>query len=209
MQGLLAAGDCGGAGAGGILSAVFAGGAGKRRRWTRPSPDRTKLNQEVTQLQVYKQRYGELKSADGRVEQATGYAEDHRAGRKRNRRIYPFGAGRGERSPTCNSPLTARQIVTEGISLRDAVRDASRRPVFQYSGFLRPLSRLSRIINVGDLQFADPMETPRKARKYPLRPGTTVSGIFTITTYFTKPADTTERRGRCGKAGVKSYSASE
>ena len=40
--------------------------APKRRFFLRPDPDqavqkRTKLNQEVTQLQVYKQRYGELK----------------------------------------------------------------------------------------------------------------------------------------------------
>ncbi len=40
----------------------------RSRRWRRSAPtydkavqQRTKLNQEVTQLQVYKQRYGELK----------------------------------------------------------------------------------------------------------------------------------------------------
>ncbi len=39
----------------------------------------------------------------------------------------------------------------------------------------------------GDLEFAD----PDKARggHYTLRPGSTVSGIFTATTYFTKPGD--------------------
>ena len=49
------------------------------------------------------------------------------------------------------------------------------------------MSRLSRIINVGDLKF----ENPDKASgvKYPLRPGTTVTAVFTATTYFTKPAD--------------------
>jgi hypothetical protein len=26
--------------------------------------------------------------------------------------------------------------------------------------------------------------------KYPLRPGTSVTGVFTATTFFTKPADT-------------------
>jgi len=35
-----------------------------------------------------------------------------------------------------------------------------------------------------------------------VRPGTTVSGIFTATTYFTKPADATPMAGGA-KAGVK------
>jgi hypothetical protein len=54
--------------------------------------------------------------------------------------------------------------------------------------FFGRLGRLSRIINVGDLAFDDPDKA--KGAKYPVRPGTTVSGIFTATTFFTKPADT-------------------
>ncbi len=45
----------------GVVLAVFAGGAGTRRRSIRPCEQRTALSDEVTQLQVYKQRYGELK----------------------------------------------------------------------------------------------------------------------------------------------------
>jgi hypothetical protein len=41
---------------------------------------------------------------------------------------------------------------------------------------------------VGDLTFADPSAS--KGTRYPIRPGTTVSGIFTATTFFTKLADT-------------------
>jgi hypothetical protein len=61
-------------------------------------------------------------------------------------------------------------------------------PYFNILDFLSRLSRLSRIINVGDLDFEDP--AGQKGTKYPLRPGTSVSGIFTATTFFTKPADT-------------------
>ena len=59
---------------------------------------------------------------------------------------------------------------------------------FNILDFFGRLSRLSRIINVGDLDFED--ATGAKAAKYPLRPGASVSGIFTATTFFTKPADT-------------------
>jgi hypothetical protein len=42
---------------------------------------------------------------------------------------------------------------------------------------------------VGDLQFDDPSGSKGGA-KYPIRPGETVTGVFTVTTFFTKPADT-------------------
>ncbi len=60
-------------------------------------------------------------------------------------------------------------------------------PYFNLLDFFGRMSRLSRIINVGDLKFEDPEKA--SGTKYPLRPGTTVSAIFTATTFFTKPAD--------------------
>src|SRR5260370_40903909 len=60
-------------------------------------------------------------------------------------------------------------------------------PYFHILDLFARLSRLSRIISVGDLNFADPAQT--KGTKYPLRPGTTVSGVFTATTFFTKSSD--------------------
>jgi Tfp pilus assembly protein PilO len=70
-------------------------------------------------------------------------------------------------------------------------------PYFNLLDFFARLGRLSRIINVGDLTFNDP-DKPKGA-KYPMRPGTTVSAIFTATTFFTKPADT----GAAPLAGAK------
>jgi hypothetical protein len=64
-------------------------------------------------------------------------------------------------------------------------------PYFNILDFFGRLSRLSRIINVGDLQFDDPSASTAKGTKYPVRPGATVTGVFTATTFFTKPADTT------------------
>jgi Tfp pilus assembly protein PilO len=61
-------------------------------------------------------------------------------------------------------------------------------PYFNLLDFFGRLSRLSRIINVGDIDFED--ANGQKAAKYPMRPGTSVSGVFTATTFFTKPADT-------------------
>jgi len=60
-------------------------------------------------------------------------------------------------------------------------------PYFNLLDFFARMSRLSRIINVGDLKFDDPDKAT--GTKYPLRPGTTVTAVFTATTFFTKPAD--------------------
>src|SRR5260370_17394091 len=70
-------------------------------------------------------------------------------------------------------------------------------PYLNILDFFGRLSGLSRIINVGDLVFEDPDKA--KGTKYPLRPGTTVSGIFTATSFFTKPADL----GAAPAAGAK------
>ena len=50
--------------------------------------------------------------------------------------------------------------------------------------FFKRLSQLSRIINVGDIEFKNTDDT-RGGIKYPLKPGTTVTGTFVATTFFT------------------------
>jgi type IV pilus assembly protein PilO len=56
-------------------------------------------------------------------------------------------------------------------------------PYYQVLDFFSRLSRLSRIINVGDIEFSD-LENA-KGKKYPMKPGTTVTGTFMATTFFT------------------------
>lgn len=53
--------------------------------------------------------------------------------------------------------------------------------------FFARLSRLSRIINVGDLTFG--AVDAKHGTGYPARPGTSVSGSCTVTTFFSKPDD--------------------
>src|ERR1700719_4618457 len=60
-------------------------------------------------------------------------------------------------------------------------------PYFSIEDFFARLSRLSRIINVGDLSFTG-LADPTKSR-FPVRPGTTVTGSCTVTTFFSQPAD--------------------
>jgi Tfp pilus assembly protein PilO len=85
--------------------------------------------------------------------------------------------------------LTAQAIVPKEYHYEMPFEVQADGPYFNVLDFFGRLGRLSRIINVGDLAFDDPEKA--KGTKYPTRPGTTVSGIFTATTFFTKPADTT------------------
>jgi Tfp pilus assembly protein PilO len=71
-------------------------------------------------------------------------------------------------------------------------------PYFNIEDFFTRLSRLSRIINVGDLTFTG--LTDPKAAKYPLRPGTSVSGTCLITTFFSKSDDATAAPAAAAKA---------
>jgi Tfp pilus assembly protein PilO len=93
--------------------------------------------------------------------------------------------------------LTAQAIVPKEYHYEMPFEVQADGPYFNILDFFGRLGRLSRIINVGDLQFDDP-DRP-KGTKYPARPGTTVSGVFTATTFFTKPADT----GLAPAAGAK------
>ena len=83
--------------------------------------------------------------------------------------------------------LTAQPVVAESYHYDMPFEVQADGPYFNLLDFFGRLSRLSRIINVGDLKFDDPDKAA--GTKYPIRPGTTVSGIFTATTYFTKAAD--------------------
>lgn len=60
-------------------------------------------------------------------------------------------------------------------------------PYYAVSDFFDRLSKVSRIINVGDLVFKSTADGA--GRKYPLRPGTTVSGTFVAITFFSKVSE--------------------
>jgi type IV pilus assembly protein PilO len=60
-------------------------------------------------------------------------------------------------------------------------------PYYGILDFFARLSRLSRIINVGDLTIGG--LTSGAKTKVPQRPGTSVNGKLTLTTYFSQPSD--------------------
>ena len=158
---------------------------------------RSQLNQEVTQLQVYRQRYGELKSQMDALSKQLDTLKTIVPEEKETDEFIRLLQGAASASSVQIRRLTAQAIVPKEYHYEMPFEVQADGPYFNILDFFGRLGRLSRIINVGDLTFDDP-EKPKGA-KYPTRPGTTVSGIFTATTFFTKPTDT----GAAPAAGAK------
>jgi Tfp pilus assembly protein PilO len=61
-------------------------------------------------------------------------------------------------------------------------------PYFAVLDFFSKLGRLSRIINVGDMKLSSAAGKQQSAT-YRMTPGTSVTGVMTVTTFFSKAAD--------------------
>ena len=159
---------------------------------------RAQLNQEVTQLQVYRQRYSELKSQMDALNKQLDTLKTIVPEEKETDEFIRLVQGAAAASNVQLRRLTSQAIVTKEYHYEMPFEVQADGPYFNMLDFFSRLSRLSRIINVGDIQFDDPGLAASKATKYPIRPGTTVTGVFTVTTFFTKPADLTPAGGAKG-----------
>lgn len=148
---------------------------------------RTKLTQEVTQLQVYKQRYGELKQQMEALNKQLDTLKTIVPEEKEADEFIRLIQGAASSSSVQIRRLKALAIVPKEYHYEMPFEIQADGPYFNVLDFFGRMGRLSRIINVGDLSFDAPENS--KGTKYPVRPGTTVSGTFTATTFFTKPAD--------------------
>jgi Tfp pilus assembly protein PilO len=149
---------------------------------------RTKLSQEVTQLQVYKQRYGELKQQMDALSKQLDTLKTIVPEEKESDEFIRLLQGAASASNVQLRRLTSQAIVPREYHYEMPFEVQADGPYFNVLDFFGRLGRLSRIINVGDMTFDDPEKS--KGTKYPIRPGATVSGTFTAITFFTKPADT-------------------
>jgi len=149
--------------------------------------ERAQLNQEVTQLQVYRQRYSELKSQMDALNKQLETLKTIVPEEKEADEFIRLVQGAASASSVQLRRVTALAVVSKEYHYEMPFELQADGPYFNILEFFSRLSRLSRIINVGDLNFVDP--TKSAGAKYPLRPGTTVSGVFTATTFFTRPAD--------------------
>jgi Tfp pilus assembly protein PilO len=162
---------------------------------------RAQLTQEVQQLQVYQRRFGELKqemdALNKQLDTLKTIVPEEKDTDEFIRQLQGAAAG----SNVAIRLLKAKAVVPKDNNYYEMPFEVQADgPYFNVLDFFGRLSRLSRIINVGDLEFADPDKA--KGGHYTLRPGSTVSGTFTATTYFTKPGDAVPAAG-AAKPGAK------
>jgi type IV pilus assembly protein PilO len=148
----------------------------------------SELNRQVAELQVYERRNAEFKVEMAALEKQL---DTLKAIVPEDKEVDEFMRLLQEAASA--SGVQIRSLTSQAIVPRDYHYELPfditvDGPYFSIEDFFARLSRLSRIINVGDLSFVG-LPDPTKA-KFPVRPGTTVEGKCTVTTFFSKPMDT-------------------
>jgi type IV pilus assembly protein PilO len=144
------------------------------------------LNRQVAELQVYERRYSEFKLEMAALEKQL---ETLRTIVPEEKELDDFM--RLVEGAAAASGVQIRRITAEAVVARDYHYELPFMidvdgPYFSIDDFFARLSRLSRIINVGDLTFNGLADT--KNAKYPVRPSTTVTGSCRIITFFSNSA---------------------
>jgi len=148
--------------------------------------ERQRLLQEVTQLQVYKQRYTDLKQQMDALQRQLETMRTIVPDEKEADEFIRLLQGAASASNVEIRRLTAKAVVPHDYHYDMPFEVEVDGPYFSILDFFGRLGQLSRIINVGDLSFKGVAEG---GGGYALRPGTTVTGTFLATTFFTKAAE--------------------
>src|SRR5271169_5316865 len=145
------------------------------------------LNRQVAELQVYERRNAEFKLEMAALEKQLDTLKTIVPEEKELDEFMRLLQGAAAASGVSIRRLTAQAVVPKDYHYELPFDIEVDGPYFSIEDFFSRLSRLSRIINVGDLTFSGMGDA--KALKYPVRPGTTVTGTCLITTFFSKPGE--------------------
>jgi type IV pilus assembly protein PilO len=158
------------------------------------------LEAEVENLRVYKQRRAELQTEMDALQKQLATLQT----------IVPEDKQTDE-----FILMVQRAALSSGVSIRSLKADPVAQkpyyfempfeveadgPYYSVLDFFSKLGRLSRIINVGDLKLAS-IGTNTNS-KFRVVPGTSVTGTFTVTTFFTNPAEQTSATTTKGAKGA-------
>jgi type IV pilus assembly protein PilO len=146
------------------------------------------LNRQVAELQVYERRYAEFKLEMAALEKQLDTLKTIVPEEKELDEFIRLIQGAASASGVQIRSLAAEPVVPKDYHYELPFAVEVDGPYFSIQDFFTRLSRLSRIVNVGDLTFTGLKD--EKSAKYPLRPGTTVTGKCLVTTFFSNPADT-------------------
>lgn len=145
------------------------------------------LETEVANLRVYKQRRAELQSEMDALQKQLATLQTIVPEDKQTDQFIlmiqhsALSAGVAVRS------LTARPVAQKPYYYEMPFDVEADGPYYSVLDFFARLGRLSRIINVGDLKLT--AIGTSGGSKFHMVPGSSVTGTFTVTTFFTNPIE--------------------
>jgi len=144
------------------------------------------LNAEVQNLRVYKQRRAELQTEMDALQKQLATLQTIVPEDKETDQFILMLQRSAVGSGVAIRTLTAKPVEQRPYYFEMPFDVEADGPYYSVLDFFAKLGRLSRIINVGDLKLA---AIGTSGTKFRMVPGTTVSGKFTVTTFFTSSAE--------------------
>lgn len=147
------------------------------------------LEQDVARLRLYRQRRAELQSDMDALQKQLATLQTIVPEEKQADQFILMIQRAAVTSGVSIRRLTAKPIATKQYYFEMPFEIEADGPYYGVLDFFAQLGRLSRIINVGDLKLSGLSGQHNQPVKFHTTPGTSVTGTFTITTFFTKGAD--------------------
>ena len=148
--------------------------------------DMKPLETEVQGLRVYKQRRAELQSEMDALQKQLATLQTIVPEEKQTDQFILMVQNAAVSSGATIRKMTSKATVSKNFYVEMPFEIEADGPYYSVLDFFARLGRLSRIINVGDLKLA--AIGAKSNGKFRMTPGTSVTGTFTITTFYTQAA---------------------
>lgn len=145
------------------------------------------LEADVQNLRVYRQRRAELQSEMDALQKQLATLQTIVPEEKQTDQFILMIQNAAVSSGVSIRKLTAKPIANKPYYYEMPFDIDADGPYYAVLDFFARLGRLSRIINVGDLKLSSIAKGV--GGKFRMTPGTSVTGTFTITTFFTQAAE--------------------
>lgn len=159
------------------------------------------LEQDVEKLRLYKQRRAELQSDMDALQKQLATLQTIVPEDKETDQFILMVQRAAMSSGVSIRHLTAQPVASKQYYFDMPFQIEADGPYYAVLDFFAQLGRLSRIINVGDLKLSGIGGSNSQNAKFHMNPGTSVTGTFTITTFFTKGTEASAAEP--GKAAAK------
>lgn len=146
------------------------------------------LEAEVQTLRVYQQRRVELQGEMDALQKQLATLQTIVPENKEVDQFIVMLQGAASGAGVMIRKIETQPVVAKEYHYEMPFKITADGPYFSVLDFFARLSRLSRIINVGDVKLNE-IKAGAGATQFRMLPGSTVTGEFTITTFFSKPAD--------------------